>query len=113
MISDISKGTGAKFSKNAIILAIVMIVNVVIIILLTPIGFETRPQSALEPLGYIAITSIFIGLALDLASIVLLVKRVRTRLASGISIASSILFFLIIFVNIFLSSLTLTIFFWF
>ena len=48
MVSDISKGTGTKFSRYAIILAIVMIVNVVIIILLTPIGFETRPQSALE-----------------------------------------------------------------
>ena len=32
MISDISNGAGTKFSRNAIILAIVMIVNVAIII---------------------------------------------------------------------------------
>ena len=98
MISGISNKVG-KASRSIILLAILMILNVVIIILLTPIGFETRPQSALEPLGYIAITSIFIGLALDLASIVLLVKRVRVRLASGLSIVSSIMFFLIIFVD--------------
>ena len=100
MISDISKGTGTKLSRNAIILAIVMIVNVVIIILLTPIGFETRPISALKTLGYVAITTIFIGLALDLASIVLLLfKRGRVRLASGLAIISAVLFFLIISVD--------------
>ena len=100
MISDISKGTGTKLSRNAIIFVIVMIVNVVIIILLTPIGFETRPISALKTLGYIAITTIFIGLALDLASIVLLLfKRGRVRLASGLAIISAVLFFLIISVD--------------
>jgi hypothetical protein len=76
-----------------------MIVNVIVIILLTPIGFESRPQSELTTLGYLAITSIFVGLAMDLASIVLLLKRVRVRLASGLAIISSILFFLIIFVD--------------
>jgi hypothetical protein len=100
MISDISKGTGTKLSINAIILAIVMIVNVVIIILLTPIGFETRPTSALKTLGYLAITTIFVGLALDLTSIALLLfKRVRVKLASGLAIISSVLFFLIISVD--------------
>jgi hypothetical protein len=99
MISDISKGT-KKLSRNAIILTIVMIVNVVIIILLTPIGFETRPISALKTLGYIAITTIFVGLALDLTSIVLLLfKRARVRLASSLVIVSSVLFFLIISVD--------------
>jgi hypothetical protein len=78
-------------------LAIVMIVNVLIIILLTPLGFETRPQSDLKIVGYIAIVSIFAGLALDLTSIVLLFKRVR--LASSLAIVSSVLFFLIIFVD--------------
>jgi uncharacterized membrane protein YfhO len=100
MISDISKGTGTKLSRNAIILAIVMIVNVVIIILLTPIGFETRPISALKTLGYIAITTIFVGLALDLTSIILLLfKRARVRLASSLAIISSVFFFLIILVD--------------
>ena len=101
MISDISNTAGTKqLSRNAIILAIVMIVDVVIIILLTPIGFETRPVSALKTLGYIAITTIFVGLALDLTSIVLLLfKRARVRLASSLAIISAILFFLIISVD--------------
>ena len=99
MISDNSNKTGMKLSRSVIIFAIVMIVNVVIIILLTPIGFETRPQSHLKPLGYIAITTIFVGLALDLTSIVLLFKRVRVRLASSLAIISAIFFFLIISVD--------------
>ena len=86
-------------SRNVIMFAIVMIVNVLIIILLTPLGFETRPQSDLKPFGYIAIVSIFVGLALDLASIGLLFKRARVKLASSIAIVSSILFLLIIFVD--------------
>ena len=100
MISDISNGAGTKFSRNAIVLAIVMIVNVLIIIFLTPIGFETRPISALKTFGYLAIVTIFVGIALDLASIVLLLfKRVRVRLASGLTIVTSVLFFLIILVD--------------
>ena len=86
-------------NRNVIMLAIVMVVNVLIIILLTPLGFETRPQSDLKTFGYIAIVSIFAGLALDLASIGLLFKTARVRLASSIAIVSSILFFLIIFVD--------------
>ena len=86
-------------NRNVIMLAIVMVVNVLIIILLTPLGFETRPQSDLKPFGYIAIVSIFVGLALDLASIGLLFKRARVKLASSIAIVSSILFLLIIFVD--------------
>jgi len=99
MISNISSRAGTKLSRNVIIFAIVMIVNVVVIILLTPIGFETRPQSDLKPLGYLAITTIFVGLALDIASIGLLFKRVRVRLASSLAIVSSVFFFLIIFVD--------------
>ena len=97
--SNIANGAGTKLSRNVIIFAIWMIVNVVIIILLTPIGFETRPQSDLKTLGYIAIATIFVGLALDLASIGLLFKRVRARLASSLAIVSSVLFFLIIFAD--------------
>jgi uncharacterized membrane protein YhaH (DUF805 family) len=99
MISNISNRAGTKLSRIVIMLVIVMIVNVMVIILLTPIGFETRPQSHLETAGYIAIVSIFLGLALDLASIGLLFKRVRVRLASSLAIVSSVLFLLIIFVD--------------
>lgn len=97
--SNNSNRAGTKLSRNVIIFAIVMVVNVVIIILLTPIGFETRPQSDLKTLGYFAIATIFVGLALDLASIGLLFKRVRARLASSLAIVSSVLFFLIIVVD--------------
>jgi hypothetical protein len=97
MISNISNPAATKISRNIIIFAIVMIVNVVVIILLTPIGFETRPQSDLKPLGYIAIATIFVGLALDIASIGLLFKKVK--LASSLAIVSSVLFFLIISVD--------------
>ena len=75
--SNNSNRTGTKLSRNVMIFATVMVVNVVIIILLTPIGFETRPQSDLKTFGYIAIATIFVGLALDLASIGLLFKRLR------------------------------------
>ncbi len=86
-------------NRNVILLAIVMIINVLIIILLTPLGFETRPQSDLKPFGYIAIVSIFVGLALDLSSIGLLFKTARVKLASSLAIGSSILFLLIILVD--------------
>jgi integral membrane sensor domain MASE1 len=100
MNSDIPNKAGTKLSRNAMVLAIWMIVNVVIIILLTPLGFETRRISELKPLGYVAITTIFVGLALDLTSIVLLLfKRARVRLASSLVIVSSVLFFLIISVD--------------
>ena len=99
MASDIPKGAGTKLSRAVAMLAIVMVVNVLIIIFLTPIGFETRPQSDLKALGYVAIAAIFAGLALDLASTYLLFKRVRVRLASGLAIFSSVLFFLIVFVD--------------
>jgi len=88
-----------KSKSFEIMLAVVLMVNVLIIILLTPIGFETRPQSDLKALGYFAIVSIFVGLALDLASIGLLLKRVRVRLASSLTIVSSVLFLLIILVD--------------
>jgi hypothetical protein len=68
-----------------------LVVNVVLVILLTPLGFESRPATELKTVGYIAIGTIFAGLFLDLASIVLLFRRVR--LASNLAIVASILFF--------------------
>ena len=73
-------------------LAVTLVVDILVIILLTPLGFETRPASDLKTFGYIAIGTIFAGLALYLASIGLLFRRVR--LASGLAIVASILFFL-------------------
>lgn len=80
-----------KLSRNALALAVALVVNVLVVILLTPMGFESRPPTALKTVGYIAIGTIFLGLALDVASFVLLFKR--ARLASSLAIVGSVLFF--------------------
>jgi hypothetical protein len=84
-----------KLSRNVVALAFVLVMNVLVIILLTPLGFETRPPSDLKTVGYIAIGTIFAGLILYFASIGILFKRVR--LASSLAIVASILFFFPIF----------------
>jgi hypothetical protein len=80
-----------KLSRNVMALAVALVVNVVLVILLTPLGFESRPATDLKTVGYIAIGTIFTGLALDVASFALLFRRVR--LASSLAIVGSILFF--------------------
>ena len=80
-----------KRSNYVIALAALLVVNLVLVFLLTPLGFESRPSSALKTVGYIAIGTIFVGLALDLASFALLFRRVR--LASILAIVGSLLFF--------------------
>src|SRR2546430_16280222 len=82
---------GVKLSRDAMALFVVLLVCVLVIILLTPIGFETRPQSDLMTLGYVAIGTIFTGLALFLLSIGFLFRR--GRLASGHFFIASFLFF--------------------
>src|SRR3989454_12515708 len=86
---------GVKLSRDAMALFVVLLVCVLVIILLTPIGFETRPQSDLMTLGYVAIGTIFTGLALFLLSIGFLFRRVR--LASRLAISSWLRFFVPIF----------------
>ncbi len=78
-------------------LAAALAVNVILVILLTPLGFETRRPSDLKPVGFIAIGTIFAGLILDLASIGLLFRKVR--LASMLAVVGSILFFLPFFAD--------------
>jgi hypothetical protein len=80
-----------KLSRNVMALGVALVVNVVLVILLTPLGFETRPPTDLKTVGYIAIGTIFAGLTLDVASFALLFRRVR--LASSLAIVGSILFF--------------------
>jgi uncharacterized membrane protein YhaH (DUF805 family) len=80
-----------KLSGDATTLLVALVVCVLVIILLTPIGSETRPQSDLKTFGYLAIGTIFVGLALFLLSIALLFRRVG--LASKLGIVASILFF--------------------
>jgi hypothetical protein len=81
-----------KLSRSVMALAAVLVVNVVVVFLLTPLGFESRPSTDLKTVGYIAIGTIFTGLGLDLASIALLLFR-RVRLASILAIVGSLLFF--------------------
>ena len=80
-----------KLSRAVLALAVALVVNVLLVILLTPIGFESRPATDLKTVGYIAIGTIFTGLALDVASFALLFRR--ARLASILAIVGSILFF--------------------
>jgi hypothetical protein len=84
-----------KLSRNVSALAVALVVNVLLVILLTPLGFETRPSADLKTVGYIAIGTIFAGLILDVASFALLLRRVR--LASSLAIVGSILLFFPIF----------------
>jgi len=84
-----------RLSRNVVALAVALAVNVALIILLTPLGFETRPATDLKTVGYIAIGTIFAALALDVASIALLFSR--ARLASILAIVGSILLFFPIF----------------
>ena len=72
-------------------LAAVLAINVVLVILLTPLGFESRPTSALKVVGYMAIGTIFAGLLLFVVSIVLLFWK--TRSASILAIVASVLYF--------------------
>jgi hypothetical protein len=81
-----------NLSRYQMALAALLVVNVVVVFLLTPLGFESRPSTDLKTVGYIAIGTIFTGLALDLASIALLLLR-RVRLASIVAIVGSVLFF--------------------
>ena len=84
-----------KLSRIVLALAVALVVNVVLVILLTPLGFESRPATDLKTVGYIAIGTIFAALALDLVSFAFLFRRVR--LASSLAIVGSILLFLPIF----------------
>jgi len=84
-----------KLSRNVLPLAVALVVNVLLIILLTPLGFESRPATDLKTVGYIAIGTIFAALILDVASFALLFRRVR--LASSLAIVGSILLFFPIF----------------
>ena len=80
-----------KLSRNATALAVALVANVLVVILLTPLGFEDRPATDLKPGGYIAIGTIFTGLALFVVSFVVLFRR--ARLASILAIVASVLFF--------------------
>jgi hypothetical protein len=79
-----------RLSRSALALAAALGVSVVLAVLLSPLGFESRPSSHLKIVGFVAIGAVFAGTIIDLVSIVLLFRRVR--LASTLAIVGSILF---------------------
>lgn len=78
-----------RLTRVALTLLVALVITVVVVVLLTPLGFETRPTSDLKSFGYAAIAVIFLGLALYLTSIAVLFRRGRS--ASWFAIAASIL----------------------
>ncbi len=77
--------------RRAWVLAAVLMLNIVLAVLLTPLGFESRPTAALRPAGYLAIGAVFAGLALDLAALALIFLG-RIGWACRLAIAGSVLF---------------------
>jgi hypothetical protein len=78
-------------SRRAWALAVVLVLNIVLAVLLTPLGFESRPTAALMPPGYLAIGAVFAGLALDVVALFLIFFR-RVGLAARLAMAGCILF---------------------
>ena len=78
-----------RLRTASVALIAALILDVVLALLLTPLGFETRPPSDLTVIGIISIAAVAIGVLLDLAAII--VSR-RARLASTLAIIGSIVF---------------------
>lgn len=78
-------------SRWAWLLAAVLVFNIGLAILLSPLGFESRPTVALKPPGYLAIGTVFAGIALDVVALILVFSR-RVRLAARLAVVGSILF---------------------
>jgi O-antigen ligase len=80
-----------RLSKTATALLVALAATVLVVVLLTPVGFETRSPSALRPVGYAAIGTIFVGLGLFLAAIGLIIRK--SSLGPSLAIVASALFF--------------------
>ena len=80
-----------KLSKRAWGLGVMLVLSVVVAVLLTPLGYESRPPADLTPVGYLVIGTVFLGITVDVAAIVFLFLG-RTRQASALAIGGSILF---------------------
>jgi hypothetical protein len=80
-----------KLPQGVPALTAALVVNVALAILLTPLGFESRPPTTLTTIGVMAIVTVFAGIILDLAAIFFIFRR-RTRLASILAIVGSLFF---------------------
>ena len=79
-----------RLSRGALALVAALGASVVLAVLLSPLGFESRPSSHLKIVGFVAIGTVLAGVIVDVASIVFLFRRVR--LASSLAIIGSLLF---------------------
>jgi hypothetical protein len=79
-----------KLGNGRSALVVELTASVVLAVLLSPLGFETRPSADLTLLGLISIGAVAVGSLLDLAAIVLLSRRVR--LASLLALIGSVVF---------------------
>ncbi len=82
----------AKLSRKASYLVWLIVLYVIVDLFLTPLGgLETRPLSQITTLGMTTLGLIFAGLALNIACLVLILRRYRRSPVLGI--IGSILFF--------------------
>jgi hypothetical protein len=61
-------------------LTAVVLLGFICVVLLTPLGFETRPTPSIHPLGFVVLLGIFVTVALKALSVLLL--RHRPRIAT-------------------------------
>ena len=68
-----------------------LVVYLICDILLTPVGFETRPLNGITTLGFVTLALIFVGLATIIASLALLSRN--SRLSSNLAMIGLLLYF--------------------
>lgn len=79
-----------KPGKGRVALVVALASNVVLAVLLSPLGFERRPPADLTLIGYISIGAVAAGILVDAVAIVLIFRQVR--LASILAIVGSVAF---------------------
>jgi len=86
------KNTLARLSRRANYLVWLLIIYVIVDLLLTPLGgLETRPLDQITTLGMTTLGLIFAGLALNIACLVMTLRRYKRSPVLGI--IGSILYF--------------------
>lgn len=79
-----------RLGNASLALVVALVVNVILAVLLSPLGFESRPPAGLTVIGYVSIGAVVVGIVLDVASIVVIFRR--ARLASILTIIGSVVF---------------------
>jgi hypothetical protein len=81
-----------RLGRGSLALVAALAVNVVLAVLLSPLGFERRPPADLTLIGYLSIAAVAVGVLLDLVAMLLIFRRVR--LASILALVGSVAFLL-------------------